>query len=85
MSKNKSKPTKETETTKKIDKLTGGALCSEIDAQLKEDEGSIEIIKESWDEKERIFFGKTSDEISEDETKSKVYDPRLSSMAIEGS
>ena len=85
MSKNKSKPTKETETTKKIDKLTGGALCSEIDAQLKEDEGSIEIIKESWDEKERIFFGKTSDEISEDETKSKVYDPRLSSMAIERS
>lgn len=38
-----------------------------------------------WDDKEKIFFARLSDNISADETKSQVHDPRLSTYIIERS
>lgn len=38
-----------------------------------------------WDDKEKIFFAKLSDDISDDETKSQIHDPRLSTYIIERS
>lgn len=39
--------------------------------------------REGWDEKEKLFLAEPADDISEDETKSQVVDPRLSTMLIE--
>ncbi len=39
--------------------------------------------REEWDEKEDIFFSKNTDNISDDETKSQINDPRLSTYTLE--
>lgn len=38
-----------------------------------------------WDDKEDIFFARLSDDITADETKSQIHDPRLSTYVIERS
>lgn len=39
--------------------------------------------RDDWDEKENIFFCKNPDDVSEDETKSQINDPRLSTYTLE--
>lgn len=39
--------------------------------------------REEWDNKEDIFFSKNTDDISGDETKSQINDPRLSTYTLE--
>lgn len=43
----------------------------------------VETKRDEWDEKEDIFFCKNTDDISNDETKSHINDPRLSTYALE--
>jgi hypothetical protein len=58
-------------------------LINELGDQFNVDDSAIETIRATWDEKERIFFGQTGDDISSKETVSQVFDPRLSSIVIE--
>lgn len=75
--------------TKKQDKpqtperLSGDGLLHQLEDQYRSNDVAIDTIRETWDEKERIFFGRTEDTISQNETKSRVYDPRLSSIVME--
>lgn len=66
--------------TKSIDtKLDKDSIFSDLHASDK----YVETKREGWDEKEDIFFCKNPDEITEDETKSQINDPRLATYALE--
>ncbi|HRY74480.1 MAG TPA: hypothetical protein P5098_02205 [Candidatus Dojkabacteria bacterium] len=69
-------------TEKPIDsKVDKDSLFSDFHASDK----YVSTKREDWDEKENIFFCKNPDEITEDETKSNINDPRLATYALERS
>ena len=68
--------------TKPIDtKIDKDNLFSDFKASDK----YVETKRSDWDEKEDIFFCKNPDEITEDETKSQINDPRLATYVLERS
>lgn len=54
-----------------------------IFGDLKESDKYVATKRTDWDEKEEIFFCKNPDNITEDETKSQINDPRLATYALE--
>ncbi len=83
--KKKNKKSKENKNVMFNQPLRGGALLSQLDSQHESADSAISNLRDTWDAKERMLLGQTDDNITEHDTKSRVYDPRLSSIVIERS
>jgi len=69
---------------KKIDLLE--VFDSEIDAYAQHNADSVATYKDyrtSWDDKENMLIGKISDDLTLNTAKSRIFDPRLSTVVIE--
>lgn len=55
----------------------------QIFGDLQASDKYVSTKRSDWDSKENIFFSKNPDQITEDETKSRINDPRLSTYALE--
>lgn len=57
----------------------------EIFSDFAASDAYVSTKRSDWDDKENIFFARLSDSITEDETKSRIHDPRLSTYILERS
>lgn len=76
------KKKKSPKTENKVERNDDRYKIERLDHQFSEADRAIETVRTTWDEKERLFFGKPDKTMG---NKSQVFDPRLSSIAIERS
>lgn len=73
-------------TTKSIAKVkdsTKDSLATKFWTDYTSGYESIATVRDTWEEKEAMMMGHTIDSITKSETKSKVFDPRLSTISFE--
>lgn len=74
---------KSNKSTSKVKETTKDRLAGKFTEEYQEGYNDITPIRDTWDEKEAMMMGHTIDTITKNEAKSKVFDPRLSTIAFE--
>lgn len=69
--------------TSKVKDTTKDKLAGTLSQEFQDGYNSIALIRDTWDEKEAMMMGHVVDQTTKTESKSKVFDPRLSTIAFE--
>lgn len=63
--------------------ITRDPLIDELIRHYEDSNTYVETVRDGWDEKEQMLIGKIGDEITLNSAKSRIFDPRLSTIVME--
>lgn len=83
MAKKKKKLQPQAEKQKSFPKIKEEVSVAHLEQEWQHCDQALEDVRSDWEEREKVFFGISADEVGEKMAKSKVYDPILSTIVIE--